>query len=168
VNTGLAYGCKALLYFTYFTPTDAESNFHNGILDAKGKRTPHFGMAKAINAELKNLSSTLVRLTSTAVYHTAQVPAGCTKLPNDATVQAKSDVPLVLGFFRHDDGSQWILIVNRDLHKAAATTLTFDPKFSTIEELSPQDGKLDRLAVSNQTARCDIPAGGIKILKLAR
>lgn len=168
VNTGLAYGCKALLYFTYFTPTDAESNFHNGILDSKGNRTPHFAMAKAINAELKNLSSTLVKLRSTAVYHTKSVPAGCTKLPSNATVQAKAEVPLVLGFFQHDDGSQWALIVNRDLHKAAAATLTLDSKLTAVDELNPQSGKLTRFGFSDRTAHCHIPAGGIKVLKLSR
>src|SRR6185436_15535356 len=142
VNTALAYGCKALLYFTYFTPTDAESNFHNGILDAKGNRTPHFAMAKAINAELKNLSGTLVRLTSTAVYHTAPVPAGCAALPGDAPIQPKADKPLLIGFFKHDDGSQWAMVVNRDLHKSAAATLVFDGKVANLQELRPKTGKL--------------------------
>jgi hypothetical protein len=168
VNTGLAYGCKALLYFTYFTPTDAESNFHNGILDAKGKRTPHFAMAKAINAELKNLSSTLVRLASTAVYHTAPVPAGCTALPSDAPIQPKADRPLLLGLFRHDDGSQWAMVVNRDLHKSAAATLAFDGKITNLQELSPKTGKLSDVALSDHTLACDLPPGGIKFLKLAR
>ena len=102
----------------------------------------------AINAELKNLSSTLVRLTSTAVYHTAPIPAGCTALPADAPIQVKEGGPLVLGFFKHDDGSQWAIIVNRDLHKPAATMLTFDPKTTRVEELSPQTGKLSPVALT--------------------
>jgi hypothetical protein len=168
VNTGLAYGCKALLYFTYFTPTDADSNFHNGILDAKGERTPHFAMAQAINAELKKLSGTLVRLTSTAVYHTAPVPAGCTALPADAPIHAQDSAPLVLGFFKHDDGSQWAMVVNRDLRKATATTLTLDPKITKLDELSPQTGKLSEVALAAHTSRCELPPGGMKLLKLAR
>src|SRR4051794_7252685 len=168
VNTGLAYGCKALLYFTYFTPTDADSNFHNGILDAKGKRTPHFAMAKAINGELKNLSSTLIRLTSTAVYHTAPVPSGCIALPGDAPILVKEGGPLVLGFFKHDDGSQWAIIVNRDLHKPTATMLRFDPKTKGIEELSSQTGKLSSVALTDKTRHYELPPGGIKVLKLAR
>jgi hypothetical protein len=168
VNTGLAYGCKALLYFTYFTPTDADSNFHNGILDAKGNRTPHFAMAKAINAELKKLSGTLARLTSTAVYHTAPIPAGCTALAGDAPIQVNAGGPLVFGFFKHDDGSQWAIIVNRDLRKATATTLMFDPKITDLKELSPQTGKLSEVALAAHTSRCELPPGGIKLLKLAR
>src|SRR3954467_4958402 len=150
VNTGLAYGCKALLYFTYFTPTDAESNFHNGILDTKGKRTPHFAMAKSINAELKNLSSTLIRLTSSAVYHTAPVPSGCTALPGDAPILVKEGGPLVLGLFKHDDGSQWAIIVNRDLHKPHAPVFTFEAKTNGIEDLSPHTGKLSPVALAEK------------------
>jgi hypothetical protein len=168
VNTGLAYGCKALLYFTYFTPTDAESNFHNGILDAKGNHTPHFAMAKAINAELKNLSGTLVRLTSTAVYHTAPIPAGCIALPADALIQPKADKPVLIGFFKHDDGSQWATVVNRDLHKSAAATLAFDRKIASVQELSPKTGKLSDVSLSGHTLQCALPPGGIKFLKLAR
>ncbi|MDB6123360.1 MAG: hypothetical protein JWQ71_2353 [Pedosphaera sp.] len=80
VNTALACGCKALFYFTYFTITDPEANFHNGIIDPKGNRTPHFDMAKRINAELKAIGPALMPLTSTAVYHTGKLPAGGIKL----------------------------------------------------------------------------------------
>ncbi len=167
VNTALAYGCKALFYFTYFTPTDAESNFHNGILDAKGRRTPHFAMAKKINAELKNLSGTLVRLTSTSVYHTAPIPAGCTALADDAPIRVKAGGPLVLGFFQHHDGSQWAIVVNRDLHKATSAVLAFDQQIAGLEELSPQTGKLSSVALLERTSRFEIPPGGIKVLKFA-
>jgi hypothetical protein len=58
--------------------------------------------------------------------------------------------------------------VNRDLHKAAATTLTFDQKTTVIEELSPQTGKLSPVELTDKTTRFEFPPGGIKLLKLAR
>ncbi len=166
VNTGLAYGCKALLYFTYFTPTDADSNFHNGILDAKGNRTPHFAMAKAINAELKNLSSTLVRLTSTAVYHTTPIPAGCTALPSDAPIVVKEGGPFVIGLFKHEDGSRWAIVVNRDLHKATTAQVRFDQNMIAPEALNSLTGKLSPVPISDHASRWELPPGGIKVLKL--
>lgn len=168
VNTALAYGCRALLYFTYFTPTDPEANFHNGILDAQGKRTPHYAMAKAINAELKILSTTLVHLTSTGVYHTDPIPAGCTALPKDAAMQMKSGGPLVTGLFRHDDGSQWVIVVNRDLHKATKVTLGVDQKVASLEALSPQTGQLATVPLEDRSAAFKLPPGGIKIVKLGQ
>jgi hypothetical protein len=166
VNTALAYGCKALLYFTYFTPTDADSNFHNGILDAKGNRTPHFAMAKAINAELKNLSGTLTKLTSTSVYHTGPLPAGCTALAADAPIQVQSGGPLVLGFFKHEDRSNWAIVVNRDMHKPTSASLVFAGKPKGVDELSPQTGKLAAIQLADGKATFELARGGIKLFKL--
>lgn len=165
VNTALAYGCKALLYFTYFTPTDPAANFHNGILDAQGNRTPHFDMAKSINGELKNLIPTLVKLKSTAVYHTAPIPGGCAALPNDAPVQVRGG-QLVIGLLKHDDGSQWAIVVNRDMHKPGSAELTVSTPATQLANLSPQTGKLSSVALVNRDAKFELPAGGIKILKL--
>jgi hypothetical protein len=165
VNTALAYGCKALLYFTYLTPTDPTANFHNGILDAKGNRMPRYNVAKAINGELKKLMGTLVRLKSAAVYHTEPLPGGSTAIPKDARVQV-SGGQFVLGLLAHDDGSQWAIVVNRDLHKAASASLKFATDIKSLDELSPQTGKLSTVVLADQSAKYDLPAGGIKLLKL--
>jgi hypothetical protein len=166
VNTALAYGAKALFYFTYFTPTDPNANFHNGILDSSGKRTAHYDMAKRINGELKKMIPVLSRLTSTAVYHTAPVPSGGTRLPGDAAIQVEGSPQLVLGFFKHEDGSEWAMVVNRDLRKRANVELGFKQNIKNVEALSPQTGALSPLEVKGGKAVVQLPAGGIKILKL--
>lgn len=166
VNSALAYGCKALLYFTYFTLTDPEANFHNGIIDPKGKRTVHYDMAKRINAELKTMGSTLMQLTSTAVYHTGKLPGGCTKLPADAPIQGDNGASLVLGFFKNEDGSRWAIIVNRDLRKPVSVKLTFDKKILALKELSPRSGELSKLKLKQNNAVFNLGPGGIKVLKM--
>jgi hypothetical protein len=168
VNTALAYGAKALFYFTYFTPTDKEANFHNGILDPSGKRTPHYDMAKRINAELKKIGPTLVQLKSTAVYHTAPAPEGTTQLPGEAPIQVDGSAPLVLGFFKHDDGSDWAIVVNRDIRLKVSAGLTFDHGVKQVEELSPESGSLAPVTLKGNKVLWDLPPGGIKILKLNR
>jgi hypothetical protein len=165
VNSALAYGCKALFYFTYFTITDPEANFHNGIIDPKGNRTVHYDMARRINAELKTMGGTLMQLTSTAVYHTGKLPGGCTKLPVDAPIQVEGAASLVLGFFKHADGSRWAIIVNRDLRKPVSSMLTFDKKILVLKELSPQSGKLSKLRLNQNKAVFDLGPGGIKLMK---
>jgi hypothetical protein len=89
-------------------------------------------------------------------------------LPADALIQPKADKPVLIGFFKHDDGSQWAMVVNRDLHKSAAATLTFDRTIKNLRELSPKTGQLSDVALSGHTLACDLPPGGIKFLKLAR
>jgi hypothetical protein len=138
VNTALAYGCRALFYFTYFTPTDPNANFRNGILDAQGKRTPHYDMAKRINAELKELAPELMQMTSTAVYHTGEAPKGCTALPADAPLQVTRGGPLVIGLFKHNDGTPRAIIVNRDLRNATKASVTWNNGAAQFElELPP-------------------------------
>ncbi|MDQ6630811.1 MAG: hypothetical protein M3Y82_03530 [Verrucomicrobiota bacterium] len=166
VNIALAYGSKALFYFTYFTPTDVESNFHNGIIDQKGKRTAKFELAKKINRELKTLAPMLMQLTSTEVFHTGKIPAGCMKLPPDAPIQVSENSELIIGFFKHVDASRWAVIVNRDLQKPILTTVSFDKKTKKLKELDPQDGKLISLKLKKQKATFAISAGGITFLKL--
>jgi hypothetical protein len=167
VNTALAYGCKALFYFTYFTPTDPAANFHNGIIDAQGKRTSHYGMAKRINAELKTLAPTLMALTSTAVYHTPELPAGAVELPADAAIRTTAPASLVIGLFNHQDGSRWAIVVNRDMRQPTLARLELETKIKSIEELSPQTGELTQLAHDGPLAGFHLPPGGLKILKLA-
>jgi hypothetical protein len=166
VNTALAYGCKALLYFTYFTPTDPAANFHDGILDANGKRTAHYAMAKRINGELKKLSGTLVHLKSTDVFHTGKLPAGCTALPKDALIHPKADVPVVVGFFQHDEGTRWAIVVNRDLHQDKLVALEVGPRIRTVEQLSPQAGELGPVSLVDRAITLNLSAGGIGIFRL--
>ncbi|HEX3600194.1 MAG TPA: hypothetical protein VHU84_08620 [Lacipirellulaceae bacterium] len=166
VNTAIAYGCKALLYFTYFTPTDPAANFHDGILDANGKRTAHYEMAKSINGELKKLGGTLVHLKSTGVFHSGKLPAGCTALPKDAPIHPKEDVPLIVGLFQHDDGSRWAIVVNRDLHEEKSVALEMGPQVENIQQLSPQTGELGPVSLVNRAITLKLPAGGIEIFRL--
>jgi hypothetical protein len=166
INSSLAYGCKALFYFTYFTITDPEAQFHNGIIDPQGHRTAHYDMAKRLNRELKILGKTLIDLTSTAVYHTGTLPNGVKSLPPDAAIQASEGASLVIGFFKHADGSRWAMVVNRDLQKPVSTTLTFDKKIKKPKELSSQDGKLSSIKLKKQQGVFQIDPGGIKILRL--
>lgn len=167
VNTSLAYGCKALFYFTYFTITDPAANFHNGIIDPQGRRTEHYEMAKRINGELKVLGKTLIKLTSKAVYHTGAIPSGCRELPADAAIHLDRDASLVIGFLTHEDGSRWAIVVNRDLRKPVSAALSFDEKIRRVKELRPADGKLANVKLHDHAAVIQMPPAGIEILKLA-
>ena len=52
IYTDLAYGARALQYFTYWTPakgTDPGIEYYSGPIDTDGKRTPTFDLLKKIN-----------------------------------------------------------------------------------------------------------------------
>ena len=52
-----------------------------------------------INAELKRLGPVLIRLTSTEVFHTGDLPSGCRALPADCWLQTRTP-DLVIGLFQ--------------------------------------------------------------------
>ena len=165
VNTALAYGYKAILYFTYWTPGDP---FSHAIIDDKGERTEHFNQVKRINGEMRALAPTLMKLTSTGVYHTGEIPGGCEEIPRDLPIQISSDMPVVLGMFRHEDGSTWAMVVNRHLRQAASVTLKLAASVKGIQEMSRKTGLLRDLKPENGALSLSLRAGDGVLLKLTR
>ncbi len=168
VNTGLIYGAKALLYFTYWRPP-ADPVFAKSIaiIGPDGRRTAHFEQAKRVNTAVKNWSSTLMKLKSTGVYHTGTLPSGTTALPADAlaTVTGKRD--FIVGTFEHDDGSEWLMVMNRDFAHVANGTLHFAQRMKSVHELSSKKGRLSSLKLRNNEIRFTLGAGEAKLLKLS-
>lgn len=167
VNTALAYGAKALFYFTYWTPEpDGANTFYNGIIGRDGLPTVHYEMAKRNNAEVKCWAPTLMKLTSTGVYHTGAVPVGCRALEPNSGIGLKGEISFVLGTFVHEDGSQWLMVVNRDLHRGANATLHLGGQTAGVEELSSKDGALSLIHSETGEVELQLPPAGARLWKL--
>jgi hypothetical protein len=167
-NTALAYGATALMYFTYWTPEDNSADFHNAMIDKQGNRLPHYEMAKALNAELVVLGKVMEKMTSTAVYHTGPVPTGCKGAEKNSPVQVVKGGPLVIGLFRHQDGSRWAMVVNRDVHYATEVTLELEGKVAGVRKLDAKSGKLSVVRMRSQRVEFSLPAGGASLMKLEK
>ena len=169
VNTALAYGYKAIQYFTYWTlymPVNPIWNFQSAIIDANGLRTEHFNQVKRINSEVKVLGPTLMKLISTGVYHTGAVPEGSKGLDPSVPVQATGEYPVVLGMFKHEDGSTWAMVVNRDLRRANSVVLKLGPSITSVQEMSPKTGVMLILKPDNGAITLKLRAGDRALLKL--
>jgi hypothetical protein len=167
-NTALAYGAKALLYFTYWTPTgDAAFKSSVAIIDPQGNRSRHFDQVKRVNAAIKAWAPTLMKLKSTGVYHTGELPLATTALPANAIATVSSGA-FVIGTFRHEDGSEWLMIVNRDLRQPAKTKLHFQPAVKRLRELNAKNGKLSSMKLRDHELSIELPPGGAKLFKLGR
>lgn len=168
VNTALVYGAKALLYFTYWTPTgDPAFKSSVAIIDPQGKRSAHFEQARRINAAIKAWAPTLMKLKSTAVYHTGDLPGAAQKLPDDF-IQIKGNAPFVIGTLAHQDGSEWLMIVNRDLRNTTDAMLHFVKKIKGLRELSADKGKLRAVRLRHSELPLSLPAGEAKLFRLSR
>ena len=169
VNTALAYGAKALLYFTYWSPSDVPLFKSSvAIIDSQGNRSPHYERVKRINAEIKAWSPTLMKLKSTAVYHTGELPRATIALPKDAVVQIEGDAPFIIGTFEHHDGSEWLMIMNSDMRQPANAIVRFDDRIKRLRELSSGNGKLSSLKLRKHELPLQLSAGAAKLFKLSR
>jgi hypothetical protein len=140
IFTSLAYGAKGVMYFCYWTPRGDEFPKGGAILTADGRRTRHYEEAKRINAGLKQLGPTLMKLTSTSVHRVK---------PKHATPEALTGSPLrsiddgdyLIGAYRHTDGRRAVLLSNYHFAYSAWPTVEFDVDASKVVEVSPQTGQ---------------------------
>ena len=143
IYTSLAYGAKGVLYFCYWTPPGGPGEFPKGgaIITTQGLRTRHYDQAKRINAGLKNLGPTLMKLTSTGVFRVN---------PGDDSAKAIAGLPIksispggdyLIGVFKHADGRRAVLLSNYDHNYTAWPTVEFDVPAKEVVEVDAADGK---------------------------
>jgi len=68
------------------------------------------------------------------------VPAGCKGQKAGVPVGITNDAPVVLGMFRHEDGSTWAMVSNRLMRKPAKVEVTLDKSVKRLEEISATTG----------------------------
>ncbi|MCY3761567.1 MAG: hypothetical protein OXH50_09985, partial [Gemmatimonadetes bacterium] len=109
-------------------------------------------------------------LTSLAVYHSGQVPAGgmVEELPADAAFtvdppfDAESEKGVLWGFFGSAGETTHVLVVNLDHGREVATTVVGP---GALEEFDPEAGQW-RPAADGSRSQLDLVAGGGRLLRL--
>jgi len=139
VYTSLAYGARGIAYFTYFSP--AIGNFRLGPIDQFGNETPTWGKLQNVNLQVERLAPTLLKLRSDAVYHFGEVPAGG-KGPGEDSLVESIDGPMLVGDFTHEDGSRYVLIVDKSFTESVPCRPKFRVTPSKVEHVSPYNGSL--------------------------
>ncbi len=140
IYTSLAYGAKGVMYFCYWTPGGAEFPKGGAIITREGRRTRHYDQAKRINAAVKNLGPTLMKLTSTGVYRVAPNADPATALKGSPVLSIREGDCLV-GAFRHADGRRAVLLTNYHFAYSVWPTIVFDADAARVVEVCPKTGK---------------------------
>lgn len=147
INVALAYGCKGIQYFTYWTPDPARGeNFHEALIQPDGRKTPLYAASAEVNNDyLAPIGRQLLPLTSTAVQaaNLTQVPDGLAAFEPDDEIAATSGDGLVLGRFDGPDDARYVLVVNHSRHEQAHAALTWG---SAVTGVATYDPKKDRWA----------------------
>lgn len=140
IYTSLAYGAKGVLYFCYYTPGGREFPKGGAIITRDDRRTHHYDQAKEINAGLRNLGPTLMKLTSTKVVR-VKADADPTKLLTSTGISKISKGEYLVGVFRHADGRRAVLLNNYHFAYTAWPTVEFDVPADKVVEVCPRTGK---------------------------
>ncbi|MCC7237447.1 MAG: hypothetical protein IT163_19220 [Bryobacterales bacterium] len=151
----LAYGGRGIQYFTYFAPRIG--NYRLAAIDQFGNKTATWDALRRINLEIHALAPTILKLRSTGVYHTPDVPEFGTPLSQSRLVSGvttrqhllkqHTQGRLLVGEFEDGQGRPYFMIVNKDLSNS----------FQFTVHLREQGRKLIR--VSNYSGQ-EAPFGG--------
>jgi hypothetical protein len=146
----MAYGARGIQYFSYFTW--ALGNYRLGPIDQFGNKTAAWDMLRRINNQIHALAPTLKNLTSTGVYHSANVPLECKPLSESRLLKsvAMTQSHLVatpvqgrflLGEFLDERGRHYFMLVNKDLKNSFRFEVALRNPGSKLIHISPFSGK---------------------------
>jgi hypothetical protein len=140
VYTSIAYGAKGVMYFCYWTPKGGEFPKGGAIITAEGLKTRHYEQAKRVNAAVKNLGPTLMKLTNTGVYRVGPKDDSA-KVLKGSPVRSIVEGDSLVGAFKHADGRRAVMLTNYHFAYTAWPTVVFDADAAKVVEVSPVTGK---------------------------
>ena len=141
IYTSLTYGAKGLLYFCYWTPRGDEFPKGGAIITAEGRKTRHYDQARRLNAAVKAMGPTLMRLTSTDVRRAnGAAPADTLQGTPLRKLEGPATTEYLLGSFRHADGRRALLFSNYDFIYTAWPTVEFDVDPALVREVCQETG----------------------------
>jgi len=134
VYTSLAYGVKGVQWFSasyLLKPGTTE-------LSECGQQV------EQLNSELKRLGPTLIKLHSIDVFHTKPLPRRTSESQHDHWAQVNGE-ELMWGMFKDDDETDYIMVVNRDIHQRQQATVQFQRagygrKVKSVQRFDKQTG----------------------------
>ncbi len=167
VYTSLAYGAKGVVWFRYW---GAPAGSRDGIVEPDGLVTERYRAVAALNAELRGLGPELMRLRSTAVWHTGPTPVGATRLPVHGLVGSVEGGAFVVGEFEGERGERHVLVVNKDATRAVTVKLILNRPCRALSWLDPSSGRWAAQAATadrfQTAAEFSLPPGGGRLLRL--
>jgi hypothetical protein len=145
INVGLAYGCKGIQYFTYWTPEPPEI-FREALVSRDGTLQPLYYAAQRVNNDyLHPMGKQLLHLISESVTHfgEAEPSMGVEVFTGDHWIASAHGSPAILSRFRDERSAdrRWLLVTNRSFDSAATTSLTLSPTVGALFEFDTSRGE---------------------------
>ncbi len=140
VFTALAYGAKAIQYFSLPTPAQC-AHYEDAILDADGRPSARYDIFRRVNRRLALLGPRMRDFTVRGVYHTGErLPSGTRRFRaerygSDSSHRPVARIegdPIIASFQADAAGERYLLLVNRHPARAARVQLTLDDGWQAI------------------------------------
>jgi hypothetical protein len=165
----IAYGAKALQYFTFVTPGGTDYAWGSGLVDKSGRPGPAFPIARDVNAEIRGVEGLILRWRSVAVYHTGSLPPGTRGPEAGDPVLSSEGAPLLVGVLA-DGPARYIVLVNKDYERPGSAVLRFAPEVREAREVAVGIRPGARLAwpagPGERVCRLEFGPGEARIFKL--
>lgn len=151
VYGSLVYGAQGIGYYKFCSCSLAVlnapdlGNFRNGPLDEFGEKTQTWYWLRNLNRQVMNLAPTLQKLRSDDAYHFGDVPQRNHGPSEKSLVKAlPGGTEWIVGDFTHEDGSRWVMIVNKDLSSSHVANVEFTVPVKEVQYVSAATGKLGK------------------------
>jgi hypothetical protein len=145
----IVYGAKGLAFYKFRSrPLSVLGapdlgNFREAPLDQFDEKTETWNSLRNINHQIRNLAPVLLKLHSDDVYHIGEIPERNHRLRETNLLSGlEAGEQFIIGEFTHNDGSRWMMIVNKDLKMSTFCRPKFKTAPKKIEYLSPITGEL--------------------------
>ena len=138
VFTSLAYGARGIAYFTYFAPQ--VGNYRGAPIDQFGNPTQTWDYVRNVNLQIQKLAPTLLKLRSDEVYHFGNRPSAVDN-PSRNSLVANVDGDVVVGDFTHEDGTRYVMIVNKSLTRTFPLGISFRKAPRSVKLISQYNGQ---------------------------
>ena len=144
--TTLAYGARGISYFTYFTPDTG--NYRLAPIHPTGDKTPTWEMLRQVNLQIHSLGSIYLGLKSLHVFHTANIPQGCSGAESSLLLDEIGGGSLLVGEFRNAQGQPYVIVVNKDLKHSTSFVICFKGK-GQLQRTSPYTGRTQAIGAED-------------------
>lgn len=115
----LAYGCRGIIYYTYWGTASTGSLYQSGV------RTPLVDSVQVLNKELNSLSACLISYEHISTYQIGTIPVGGNQfLGERIPFKIETEDSITVGLFGQATNVQAILIANNSYTKSAVCRIT--------------------------------------------
>ena len=158
----LAYGGKWIVYWCWYLMKQ-DPSFDTVI----------YPSVQELNQEILALNPVLVDLHSEAVYHTGEIPSGCSALPSNTLVKSVSNnAEFVVGFFKDNDNNNndYIMFMNKDYGDSVTAAITLNSSVADLKVFDINTGEWQNVVYQNTTKgtvfECTLRPGGGKLFSI--